>query len=69
MDQDAYQEIVEDILRDHGISKDEIQKRISEKKKQDKVRNTSALAASFGVSRKQIYYKHLGKRKKDEILD
>ena len=53
-DREVYQRIVEDILKDHGIAKSEITKKIREEK--EKVENIKDMASVFKVNRTNIYY-------------
>lgn len=57
-DRELYQEIMEEILRDHGINPNVIQDKIKDKKKKGKSFDNYAKACStFGINRTSIYKK------------
>ena len=65
-DQKNYQEIVEDIFKKHNISKDEISKRIQERK--NKIKNKKSMCESFNLSRKILYQKIIKKPTRKKAL-
>ncbi|MCK5867205.1 MAG: hypothetical protein KAG14_02285 [Mycoplasmataceae bacterium] len=54
-DRKMYQEIIESIIKDHGISKKEISDKM--KKEKEKIENIKNLSAVFNINRTNIYYK------------
>ena len=66
-DQEVYQEIVEDILESHNISKDEIAKRIKEKK--EKIKNKKNMCSIFKINRRNIYRIPVGPKKPQKIIE
>ena len=66
-DQDVYQEIMEDILESHNISKDEVAKRI--KKKKEEIKNKKKMCSVFKINRRNIYRIPIGPKKPQKILE
>lgn len=62
-DREVYQEIVDELIRDHNISKDEIANRM--RKKKEKLKNQKKMSGTFDLSNK-IFYRVI-KRKKTRL--